>query len=287
VTAPRLVDDLSDIDYHKDPALSASGAKLLLPPSSPAHYRWRMDNGPEYRNEFDVGHAAHAAVLGAGADVVIVQKTTRDKQQVDADDYQTKSAQDHRDAIRAEGKVPLLRKEKATVDGMAAALRTHEVASALLDPDHGRPEVSGFWTDERHGVNRRVRFDWLPDSDGGRMLLPDYKSTVCASPAAFRKSAYNYSYPLQAVFYEDGIHAFGLAEDVVFMLIAQEKTPPYEVCVFQFDEPSLRIGREDTDRALSTFAECQATGVWQGYSSEVELLSPPPYLARQYEDVLP
>jgi hypothetical protein len=276
MTTPGLVYDLPDETYHADPALSASGAKLLLPPSCPALYKHRRETGPEYRAEFDFGHAAHAKVLGAGAEIVIVN----------ACDWRTKAAKEQRDAIRAEGKIPLLPEEAARVDGMAAALRAHPVASVLLDPEAGRPEVSAFWRDERHGIDRRVRFDFLPDTDGGRMLLPDYKSAACSAPAVFGPAAFRYSYPLQAAFYSDAIRAFDLAEDLAFLFIAQEKTPPYLVTVFQLDAASLRIGREDTDRACATFADCSATDTWPGYSEEIEVISPPGYIARQYEDVL-
>ena len=38
----QIIEALSDLDYHSSPALSASGAKLIL--KSPAHYRWAMDH---------------------------------------------------------------------------------------------------------------------------------------------------------------------------------------------------------------------------------------------------
>jgi hypothetical protein len=273
---PGLHHDLDETTYHADEALSASGAKKLLPPSCPALYRWERDHGQPQKAAFDLGKAAHAGVLGVGADIVVV----------DAANWTTKAAKEQRDNAYAEGRTPILIAEKVRVDAMAAALRQHPLASALLDPDHGRPEVSAFWTDERHGVNRRCRFDWLPDTDGGRLLVADFKSTSCAEPGAFARSVFNYSYDLQAAFYLDGIRALELAEDAVFLFVAQETTAPYLITVFELDGDALRIGQEKTQRALSTFAECQATGEWPGYSTDIELISPPGYIARQYEGVL-
>lgn len=270
----ELVYDVTDAEYHAHPALSASGAKRLLPPSCPARFKWERDNGGRPNKwAFDVGHAAHAAVLGVGMELVVVE----------ADDWRTKAAQKQRDDAYAEGKCPVLAKEKVHVDAMAAALRQHPVASALLDPEHGKPEVSAFWHDKSHGIDRRSRFDWLPERrSDGRLIVPDYKTTANAEPAKFKKSIFDFGYDVQAVFYTDAIHALEIAEDVTFLFIAQETTPPYLISVHQLDDASLRIGRERVDRACALFADCTANDTWPSYSDEIEFVSPPAWLASQY-----
>lgn len=284
MTAPGVYADFDELAYHRDPALSSSGAKRLLPPNCPALFKHDRDNGgrPNKRS-FDVGHAAHKAVLGVGGEVMVVHKTTKDKQSVPADDYQTKSAQKHRDAIYSEGKVPLLERELRTVEEMADAIRQHPRASRLLDPEHGLPEVSTFWHDEKRGIDRRARFDWLPDSDGGQLIVPDYKTTASAEPRAFHRSIFNFGYDIQAVFYTDAIQAAEIAQDVLFLFIAQETTPPYLVTVHEFDALSLIVGRKRVDRACEVFAECTATDTWPGYSDEIELVGPPNYLLNEYD----
>jgi hypothetical protein len=286
---PGLYDNIPDEQYHADPALSASGAKRLLPPNCPALFKHDRDNGGRpNKRAFDVGHAAHAAVLGVGLEVVIVQKVTRDKQRVDAEDYATKSAQEHRDEIYAEGKCPILAKEKAAVDAMALEIHRHPIASKLLDPDHGRPEVSVFWEDKRRGIDRRARFDWLPDSDGGQLIVPDYKTTASAEPHAFAKSIFKFGYDIQDVFYSDGAKAAELAEDVSFRFIAQETTPPYLITVHELDDISLALGRRRVDEACRVFRECTETGIWPGYSDEIELVPPPLWLTDAYDmDLVP
>jgi hypothetical protein len=271
VNAPGLVHDLPDDAYHANPALSASGAKKLLPPSCPAKFKWERENGQPPKAAFDLGKAAHAKVLGTGAEVVVV----------DADDWRTKAAQRQRDDAHAAGLTPILAKDAVAVDGMAAALRRHPLAAALLDPDTGRPEVSAFWRDDRHDIDRRCRFDFLPDTDGGRLLVPDYKSTQSAEREAFRRSAYNFGYHLQRVFYTDGIRALGIAEDIAFLFIAQETTAPYLVNVFELDVFFDDLGREQVDRACQVFAECTATDTWPGYSTDVELIGPPRWALTQ------
>jgi hypothetical protein len=122
-------------------ALSCSGAKLLLPPSCPAKFFWRMDH-PEHKKAWDLGSGAHQLVLGTGPELV----------EVKADDWRTNAAKAERDAARAAGKIPLLSRDVAVVKAMAAALEAHPVAWNLLDPEHGHAEQSLFWTDQRTGV---------------------------------------------------------------------------------------------------------------------------------------
>lgn len=271
--------------YHRHPALSSSGARRLLPPSCPALFRHEQLHGRPEKRQFDFGHAAHQRVLGIGQELVVVQTTAKDGAKSDATDYRTKSAGEHRDEIRAAGGVPILAAELEQVEAMAAAIRAHPWASALFDPDRGGlPEQSAFWTDARYDVDRRARFDWLPAvRPDGRLIVPDYKTTTCAERGAFARSVSSYGYHVQAVFYMDAVRDLGQADDVAFVFVAQEKTAPYLINVFELDDDWLRIGRADTDRALQVFAECAATDTWPSYSSDVELITPPTWLASQYE----
>lgn len=280
VTKPGVYDGIPDDVYHGDPvpdgSLSSSGAKRLLPPSCPAIFRYEQDNGRPPKRVFDLGHAAHCKVLGVGAEVV----------EVKADDWRTKAAQEARDAAYAEGKTPLLSKDVAVVDAMAAVIRDHPVASALFDHARGgKPEQSFFWRDGFHEVWRRARLDWLPDlTASGRLVLADYKTAACAEPGKFARSVFDLGYHLSAAWYIDAVKTLGVAEDIAFLFVAQEKTAPYPVTVCQLDFDALRIGRILSQRALGTFAECQRTGHWPGYSEQVELISPPPWVARDFAD---
>lgn len=268
----RLVEYLSDRDYHSDPALSSSGARKLLAPSCPALYRYERENPPA-KTTFDFGRAAHAAVLGVGGPICIV----------DAEDWRTKAAREARDEAHAAGQTPLLTADYEKVKAMAAALREHPRAAALLDPESGRAEVSAFWHDERFGIDRRARFDWLPDAvTDGVMVMPDYKSTASAEPRKFARSIFDYGYDVQAVFYADAVRAAGLAEVVRFVFIAQEKTAPYLTAVYELDDIALAVGRARVDEACATFAECTVSGRWPGYPEEIEYVTAPTWLADQY-----
>ena len=111
----RLDLDLDELAYHAHPALSQSGAKLLL--DCPARFRWEMDNRTE-RDAFDIGHAVHAKVLGEGAPIAVIPATGRTKAEQTAH-------REAKEAARAEGKTPVTAEQAAEVDAMAEAVLVH------------------------------------------------------------------------------------------------------------------------------------------------------------------
>lgn len=278
ITVPGVYDNIPNEVYQADPvvdgSLSHSGARRLLPPSCPALYRWWADHGSPRSKAFDAGHAAHRLVLGFGAEIVLVDRDRWDTNDVKAELVD----------IRERGAVPLKRTDWDTVHAMAAAIRDHPIASALFNPEHGRPEQTLAWQDERTGVWRRARPDWLPDTADGRMVLPDYKTTVCAAPDELPRTIHNYGYHQQGDWYLDGVRALGLADAAArFVLVLQEKTPPYLVTVAQPTDYALSVGADLNRRAVDIYRQCRETGHWPGYSDDVELIALPPWVEAAHE----
>ncbi|MFE5368117.1 PD-(D/E)XK nuclease-like domain-containing protein [Streptomyces mirabilis] len=260
VEAPALGlhTDLTNEAYHADKtSLSSSGARKLLPPSCPAKFRYEQDNPPAPTKTFDYGNAAHKTVLGNGPKLILV----------DHDAWTTKEAKAEVADARAQGGIPLKRHEMQMVKDMADAIRRHPLAAALLDPAYGAPEQSGFWIDEASGIRCRVRFDWLPSIQGGRLIIPDYKTTTDASDDAMQKDIAKYGYNQQADWYETGARALGLGDqNAELLLIAQEKKPPYLVNVIGIEFGSRVIAGAKNRVAIEKFAECMSTGNWPGYA---------------------
>lgn len=281
---PTVIPGVYDIpaeQYHADPipggSLSSSGARKLLPPSCPAKFKYEQDQPQKPRREFDLGHAAHKLVLGIGPEIVVI----------DHDNYRTKDAREQQNEAHARDAVPLLRHEYETVKAMAAALCRHPAASALLRPDHGRPEQSLFWQDKRTGIWRRARLDWLRHPSTGRMVIPDYKTCASAAPDKVEKAIYDHGYHMQADWYRDAVQTLGLAgNDAAFVFIFQEKTPPYLINVVQPDPNAMQIGRIDNRAAIDLYAECRRTGVWPGYADDITLASLPPWVESRYSKEL-
>ena len=273
-----LHDDLSNEAYHADKtSLSSSGARKLLPPSCPAKFRYEQDNPQPATKTFDYGNAAHKMVLGRGPDLEVVPGARWD----------TGKAKAQIAEIRERGGIPLKDHEMQMVKDMAAAIRRHPLASALLDPAYGAPEQSGFWIDGPTGIRRRVRFDWLPSIQSGRLLIPDYKTASDASDRAMEKEIEKYGYNCQAAWYEEAAQALGLGgEDTEMLLIVQEKKPPYLINIVGIEFFSRQIGRGKNRAAIEIFAECMATGYWRGYSdAEPNYLALPGYAENRDKDL--
>ncbi|MET4670757.1 PD-(D/E)XK nuclease-like domain-containing protein [Streptomyces sp. PvR018] len=252
--------DLSNTDYHADKtSLSSSGARKLLAPSTPAHFRYEQDNPQPATKTFDYGNAAHKLVLGNGPELVVIEH----------DMWNTKAAKAEVTEARNRGAIPLKQREMDMVTGMAAAIRQHPLAAALLDPAYGAPEQSGFWIDGPTGIRRRVRFDWLPSIQSGRLIIPDYKTADDASEEAMQKAIAKYGYNMQADWYETAARELGLGgQDAELLLVVQEKKAPYLINVIGIEFGSRVIAGAKNRAAIEKFAECMSTGHWPGYADD-------------------
>ena len=277
VTEPCIL-GIPEADYHADPvkggSLSSSGARKLLPPSCPALYKHEREH-PGHKRHFEYGTAAHRMVLGLGAEWVVL----------DYPDYRTKAAQTARDAARSAGAVPILTPEYEQIKAMAEAIRQHPLARALLCRDDVQAEQSFFWRDEEFGIWRRARPDAWRVTTGGRPVIADYKSTVCANPAKFARSAADYGYHQQDAWYRDAVAAL-IDLDPAFYFIAQEKAPPYLVTVCELADEDVAAGRAANRRAMEIYRDCAETGLWPGYQpdNDIALISLPPW-ARAREEI--
>ncbi len=262
ITEPGVY-NLTAQEYHADPvangSLSSTEARLLMPPSCPAKFRYTVEHGRPPKREFDLGHAAHAEILGAGAELVVV----------DADSWRTNAAKQKQADAYAAGKTPIRADDYVMVQEMAAAVRAHPYASVLLSPEYMVPEQTLVWRDEETGIWCRAMLDGLPRPAPQRMIVPDYKTAKAANRAALSKALYEYGYNCQADWYLAGVRALGLDPDPAFVFVVQEKTPPYLINVFQPDALSLEIAARRNRKARHLFAECMATDTWPGYEDEV------------------
>lgn len=265
--------------YHADPvpdgSLSHSGARLLLPPSCPALYSYRREHPPEPTREFDLGHAAHRVLLGAGNELQVI----------DAPNYLTKAAKEAKQAAYAADRIPVLQHQYEQVLEMAAAVHAHPHAGLLFRG--GQPEQALFWRDRTYpDVWRRALLDYLPEPPpaGRRMLIPEYKTAKSAEQSAIERAMWDYGYHIQAGWYPDAVTTLGLAERAVLVLVVQEKTPPYLVTVAEPDAPSVRVGRLQAREAIEVYRQCRASGRWPGYADDVTLVSLPPWAQRQFTE---
>lgn len=270
-----VLDGIPEADYHSLPGLSSTGMKWIL--RSPAHYRQNMDHRVE-RVAFDVGHAAHAKILGVGLDV-----------QVYPDEHLTPSGNLSTSKAtvawlageRANGNVYVTADQMADVDAMAEAVLAHPKADSLLTLP-GRNEVSLFADDPDTGVHLRGRIDRLTDS----VINVDVKTTQDVRRHKIRRSIEDFGYDIQSETYRHLLRLNGLDPAPTHLIFVETKRP-HEVRVVQLAHPDwIDGGARKMRLAIDLYAHCVKTGQWLGddeVDGEPEALDPRPYYL---EDVL-
>lgn len=260
--------DVPDTEYHSDrSALSCSGARLLLPPSTPAIFRWQMDHPRKTKREWDFGHMAHRVLLGAGAELCVLEPAIHGLLKggaVAKSPRATDTWKEAEAAARAEGRVPVHVDDYQIAQAMADKVREHPTAGPLFAS--GRAEVSLVGTDSETGVRLKARPDWIT-GDG---TIVDYKTAVSSEVDAFSRRAADLGYHIQEAWYRHVAQLLKLHDNPRFLFVVQEKEAPYEVSVFEYQDPIDKAeSRRQMREAISIYQRCSAEDEWPGRSPEV------------------
>jgi len=243
--------------YHADPAVSASHLKAVM--QSPYHY-WARFLDPNRK----LVEPTAAMRLGSLVHCAVLEPDELLQRYAVAPDRRTKAGKEQAERIVAEGLEPVSDSDMALALSMAASVRNHPAAAALLA--QGTAEQSFWWDDMPTGLRCKCRPDWYHG-----ITVVDLKTCTDASPAAFASSIAKFGYHIQAAHYLEGL--FG-AERFVF--IAVEKEPPYAVAVYELDHASMAVGRDLRNNALDVISTCKAADLWPGYGdTSVQTLSLP------------
>jgi hypothetical protein len=250
--------------YRARPEVNKSLLDLVA--VAPAKARAYLDGASqEPTPAMQLGHAVHAAVLEPATVVYrpkFDRRTKEGKEQAKAFD------EAFNDSILAVIDDSL----RDDVDGITLSVFSHPRAKALLDKGH--PEVTAI--SELDGVPVKCRVDWMRDNG----LLVDLKTTQDASPEGFARSVAKYRYHVQCALYTDACRAAGV--DVrSFVFVAVETKPPYLVACYMLDPLDIERGRTQYRRDLATYRECVASGKWQGYSDDIQVLEMPAWYRAQ------
>lgn len=280
LNGPSVFDDMPADEYHSDPAPMpslSSGISKLLVTASPLH-AWHAHPrlNPQYEEAedgiFDRGSAAHALLL-QGDDLMV---------ECAFDDWRKKEARETRDAIRADGKLPLLSKHVSGVRRMVEVARTSLLSSELRATiEDFYAERSVIWQEE--GIWKRARFD-LQHRD--RPLLLDYKTTESADPFSFQRAIIPLGYDIQAAHYCDAYSAMHIHLDpsqVDFVFLVQEREPPFACSLVGLEPSFLELGHKKVERATKLWAKCLKHNDWPGYSHRIAWAAPPVWALNDFE----
>lgn len=249
---PGVYPDLTNKEYHADPALGSTSLKTLAL-KTPAHWKWESEH-PVHKDVYDIGTLTHSLIL---------EEDTSLHRVIDVPDKMGNKWKIPANEAKEEGLIPVTATEWAGIVAMRDSVMDHSLARNAFTGH--RAEVSVFW--EEGGQMFKARPDaWKPG------LIADLKTTVDANPNEFGRTAFNYGYFMSAPHYADGIKA-ATGEDVKFVFVNVEKTAPYLVSVTELTPADMARGRYQLDRAKRIHRECTANNRWPGYPefSTVEL----------------
>lgn len=275
--------DLPSEVYHADqmcavPTLSSSLARLMLT-RSPRHAwhaspRLNPDHQSDDRKTFDIGRAAHRAVLGKGGDYVAYPEHILAKNGAAS----TAEAKEWAGEMRARGATPLKAAEVEQINDMAGEIMARLAAFDLTFPP-ARSEITAIA--EIDGVLCRAMFDHAPEDP--RQPLWDLKTTTDASPEAVQRAVMGYGYDVQAAHYLE-VWKAATGEDRAFQFMFIEKDAPHEISIVRLGGDSLTMAMKRTARAREMWGHCLKSGVWPGYPADIIQIDLPEfYQARWLE----
>lgn len=269
----RIAHGLPIEDYHADTsAVSKSGLDLVR--QSPAIYyakyldpqyeRQRIAAADEMKGGQLVGQLAHCAILEphAFAERYAVGPTVHRGTKV------------WKEFVEANpGKIAIQQEQADTAFAQAESVRNlPDVRDALAV---GHAEVSAYWIDPITGVQCRCRPDWVHDVSDDAVILLDVKTYSDASPAEFRCQIARKRYHVQDGFYSDGYAAASGKNVLAFIFVAVEPEWPYAASAVMLDDISRERGRQLYREDLATYGRCIESGIWPGYSNQIEIVSLP------------
>lgn len=262
--------------YRADPnRLSPNGAKKLLPPSTPKKFDEARKKTEPPRKVWDFGLVAHKVILGEGCQFLALDPEVHGLTKSGDIAKSPTSTDNWKAAVsnaRAEGLTPIHIDDYHKAVEMAQVVHAHETAGPLLKD--GEAEQWIYWTDAESGQKLRQRLDWKTETDNSVTII-EYKTCVCADQEVFARHAFKLGYFLAFAFAVTGARTLWPNKEIDYVIIAQEKEPPYDLAVYRPDDIALQVAQDQMRQAITTYQRCTETNRWPGYPVGINTISVP------------
>jgi len=248
-----IVKNLSVEEYNAIPALRVSSLGAFM--RSPAHYKHAVESQKVDQTYFRVGTAVHTLILEPDQACTIMRYSA----------HKTACQAYFKACAMNPGKVLLLDAEYEMVMRMVDALREQKYIMDMLEGCDTELSITG----KLYGVACKSRIDaWNPNTN----IIIDLKTTK-ESVSTFKSSIYKYKYYIQNVFYRKMMEVNGKPVDD-FLFVVLEKDAPYGSKVIKLSDEFLAKGEAIIEEELPKFKKCLETGVWGGYTHDIEVIEP-------------
>ena len=246
--------------YHGLPIISYTGVKEFQ--KSPAHYKAMLEGEKEETQAMIFGGAYHCYLL---------ENNLFDGQyavKYEGFNARTKEAQSWME--QHHGKAFISFDEFRKIKAMAQVLWSHPQWDTFQRG--AEREIAMIWKDPIHECWCRTRIDLLSTV----LRLPvDLKTTKDATPRAFLNACFNLGYHIQAAWTIRGLQQITKVHHETFVFIAQEKSEPYAINVFEAQPAFIDAGHDIIDQVLPKYKACLALDQWPGYDPAVKSLDLP------------
>lgn len=252
---------MTEKEYRAHPAISRS--ELWKLNESPEKFRWFKDHPEKPTPALLFGQVVHKLLLepdGFESEFAVMPEVDR----------RTKAGREQYNAFMEanDGKGIITLEMFRVAWEMAEKAKQEPFVAKLLKGEHEKPF---FWTDEVTQEDCKCRVDCITDI-GGKPYVIDYKTCTDASNDAFMRDAIRFGYHVQAAMYSDGVeHNIGTKPTFVF--IAQEKTAPYALNIFQADEAFVQYGEDLFRELMGVYHYCRTTGNFYGYLGRQQIIN--------------
>lgn len=266
---PGIHEDVSFDTYCLWDAVNHSKLKGFS--KSAAHARRSILNPPEPTRALEAGRAIHAILLQPDlldSEFVVAPKLDR-RSKAGKEAWANFESMNQFKTIITPDEHEMLTGIRDSVWGQGDTAIT-ELLSAT-----GKNEVCAVWDDNELGVRCKARLDRFTLLNGWPCVV-DLKSTRDADRHWFSKDLYRLKYHTQAAYYIDGLKALHDV-DRRFVIVALEKDEPYCCVAYELEADAIEQGRRTYRKWLRQYVEATTTGVWAGYSTQVEAISLPAY----------
>jgi len=259
-------------EYLAFDAMDASG--LLAFRRSPAKYLWDKTHPETPTPAMIFGSALHAYVLEP-------RKFSVTYSPMPDGDGRTKHIKDAKASILAEGKIPLSVPDFEAIELMGSNVLSHPAAGQMIFDKESLIESSITWHQET------VTTPWLkcrPDllNVKGRYIL-ELKTAASAQPDQFRSVIYNLGYHVSAAMRVHSLLSLGIVDIQNYYLCVVEKTPPYEVVLYDLSGRAIAEGGKEFLMALNVYRSCDRRGIFPGYPEETQAIDLPDWYYRKIE----
>lgn len=166
--------------------------------------------------------------------------------------------------------------EHELITALAEVLKTNGLTKHLFIS--GEPEVSAFG--QVNGVDIKGRFDYYHPEE---QIIIDLKTCLDASPEAVKKYIVKYGLHIQQYVYSELHQNITGKRPADFVFVMVEKSPPFGVAVFRLKPEAVALAKDEVERALDIYQQCQATGIWPTYPETVQEIDLPAWYYSQKE----